>query len=54
MKKVLSLALAFLMVGTLAACGGETAQTQPSVEPTAPIPSATPSEAVPTPEVRAL
>ncbi len=51
MKKVLSLALAFLMVGTLAACGGETAQTQPSVEPTAPTPSATPSEAVPTPEV---
>ncbi len=51
MKKVFALALAFLMVGTLSACGGETAQTLPSAEPSAPVPSATPSEAVPTPDV---
>lgn len=53
MKKVLSLALALLMAGTLAACGGETGQAQPSAGPSAPVPSATPSEANPTPDVTA-
>ncbi len=53
MKKVFALVLAFLMVGSLAACGGETAQTQPSAEPTAPAPSVAPSQAVSTPDVTA-
>ncbi len=50
MKKAFVLVWAFLMVGTLAACGGETAQTQPSAEPTAPSPSAASSQAVSTPD----
>ncbi len=50
MKKVFALVLALLMVGALAACGGgETAQTQPSAEPTAPVPS----EAASTPDAAA-
>ncbi len=53
MKKAFALVLAFLMVGSLAACGGETSQTQPSAEPSAPVPSAAPSETVSTPDAAA-
>lgn len=46
MKKVLSLMCAFLMLGTLAACGNGSGSVPPSVEPTAP-PSVQPSEEQP-------